>query len=182
MCFFLSLRLTPWTFRYLETLAITLGLPGGSVVKKMPANAGDTGFISGSGRSLGEGHGNPLQNSCLENSMDRRAWWATVHEVTKSWTPLKQMNTPSHHHSFPPGQTHWFLLPISLRLFSLNPSLLGFLPLMPPAFCRCLFPPITGAERSPVTCLTDSGYPATFLRVDIYELVVTQTISYFDHI
>ena len=152
------------------------------MVKKTPANAGDAGFMSESGRSLGEGHGNPLQNSGLENSMDRRAWQAMVHEVAKSRTPLKQMNTPSHHHSFPPGQTHWFLLPISLRLCSLNPSLLGFLPLMPPAFCMCLFPPVTGAEWSPVSHLADSGYPATFLRVDIYELVVTETVSYFDHI
>ena len=50
----------------------------------MPANAGDVGSIPGSGRSLEkEGTGNPLQYSCLENPMDRGAWWATVHEVTK---------------------------------------------------------------------------------------------------
>ena len=51
-------------------------------------NAGDLGSIPGSGRSPGEGNGNPLQYSCLENPMDRRAWWATVHGVTKSWTCL----------------------------------------------------------------------------------------------
>ena len=50
-----------------------MGFPGGSVVKNPPANAGDTGLIPGSGRSLGEGSGNPLQYSCLENSMDRGA-------------------------------------------------------------------------------------------------------------
>ena len=63
-----------------------LDFPGSTVVKNPPANAGDTrdvGFISGSGRSLGEGNGNPLQYSCLENSMDRGAWWATVHGVEK---------------------------------------------------------------------------------------------------
>ena len=53
---------------------------------KNPANAGDPGSIPGSGRSLGVGNGNALQYSCLENSMDRGAWRATVHGVTKSWT------------------------------------------------------------------------------------------------
>ena len=59
------------------------------MVKNLPANAGDirgTGSIPGSGSSHGGGHGNPLQNSRLENSMDRGAWWATVYEVAKSWT------------------------------------------------------------------------------------------------
>ena len=57
------------------------------VVKNQPANAGDMRDISlilGSQRSPGGGHGNPFQYSCLENHMDRRAWWATVHRVTKS--------------------------------------------------------------------------------------------------
>ena len=58
------------------------------VVKNLPANAGDTGSIPGSGRSPGGGNGNPLQYSFLENPMDRRAWWATVHGVTKSQTGL----------------------------------------------------------------------------------------------
>ena len=53
------------------------------MVKNPSANAGDMGSIPESGRSLGEGHGNPLQYSCLENPMDRGAWWATVHRVTK---------------------------------------------------------------------------------------------------
>ena len=59
------------------------GLPCGSVVKNPPANAGDSGLIPGSGRSLGEGYGNPLQYSCLGSSKDRGPWWATVHGVTK---------------------------------------------------------------------------------------------------
>jgi len=57
-----------------------MGFPGDSVVKNPSANAGDAGDIGsipGSGRYPGEGHDNPLQDSCLENSMDRGAWWAT---------------------------------------------------------------------------------------------------------
>ena len=63
--------------------------PRGTVVKNLPANAGDkrdTILIPASGRSSGEGHGNPLHYSCLENPMDRGAWQATVHRVAKSWT------------------------------------------------------------------------------------------------
>ena len=54
-------------------------------VKNLPANT-EEGLIPRSGRSPGEGNGNPLQYSCLGNPMDRGAWWATVHEVAKSWT------------------------------------------------------------------------------------------------
>ena len=60
--------------------------PGGSDSKESACNAGDSGSIPGSGRSPGEGNGNPLQCPCLENSMDRGAWRATVHGVAKSWT------------------------------------------------------------------------------------------------
>ena len=64
------------------------------MVKNLPAKAGgagDVGLILGSGRSPGGGHGNPLQCSCLENPMDREAWWAIVHGVAKSWTqPIMQ--------------------------------------------------------------------------------------------
>ena len=59
------------------------------MVKNLPANAGDirdTGLLLGSGRSPGGGLGNPLQYSCLENIMDKGAWQATVHRVTRSWT------------------------------------------------------------------------------------------------
>ena len=58
--------------------------------KKSTCNAGDLGLIPGSGRSPGEGKGSPLQYSCLENSMDRRTWWATVHGVTQSQTQLSE--------------------------------------------------------------------------------------------
>ena len=67
------------------------GLPRWLIVKKLPANAGDArdrGSVPRWGKSPGEGNGNPLQYSCLENPMDRGAWWATVHGVTKSQTPL----------------------------------------------------------------------------------------------
>ena len=69
------------------------------VLKNPPANAGDKrdrGSISGSGRSSGGGHGNPLQYSCLENTMDRGAWQAMVHRVSKSWTQLKQLSMCMH--------------------------------------------------------------------------------------
>ena len=69
------------------------------MVKNLPANAGDVTEVSsvtGSGRSPGGGHGNPLQYSCLENPMDRRAWWVTGHRVAKSQTQLKQLSTAQH--------------------------------------------------------------------------------------
>ena len=56
---------------------------GGSMLKNLPANAGDSGSISGSGRSPEEGNGSPLQDSCLRNPMDREALQATVQEVKK---------------------------------------------------------------------------------------------------
>ena len=64
------------------------GFSGGSEDKASACNAGDLGSIPGLGRSPGEGNGNPLQYSCLENPMDRGAWWATVHGVLKSQTRL----------------------------------------------------------------------------------------------
>ena len=75
-----------WRYMYTHTR-----FSGGTVVKNPPANVGDTRdsvLISGSGQSPGEGNGNPLQYSCLENSMERGAWWATVRGVAKSQTQL----------------------------------------------------------------------------------------------
>ena len=66
-----------------------MGFPGGSMVKNLPTNSGDTGdmgLIPGLERSSGGGNGNPLQYSCLENPMDRRAWRTTVHGVAKNQT------------------------------------------------------------------------------------------------
>ena len=65
---------------------LCMGFPGGSEVKESAYNAGDLGSIPVLGTSPGEGNGNPLQYSCLENPMDGGGWWATVHGVTKSQT------------------------------------------------------------------------------------------------
>ena len=85
--------------------------PGGTGVKNPPANAvdtGPTGSIPGLGRPPGGGHDNPLQYSCLENPMDRGAWWATIHRAAQAWIQLKQLST----HSFV------LLLFLSLQNFS----------------------------------------------------------------
>ena len=67
---------------------MAMGFPGGSDSKESTCNAGDPDSIPGSERSPGEGNGNPLQYSCLNNPMAREAWQATVHGVTKSHTRL----------------------------------------------------------------------------------------------
>ena len=69
-------------------LIYPLSFPGGSDSKESACKAGDRGSLPGSGRFPGEGNGNPLQYCCLENPVDRRAWWAAVHELAKSWTWL----------------------------------------------------------------------------------------------
>ena len=66
------------------------------VIKNLPANAGDVrdpGLVPGLGRSPGEGTGNPLQDSCLENPVDRGTWWATVRRAAKDQTQLKSLST-----------------------------------------------------------------------------------------
>ena len=70
--------------------------------KESACSVGDIGSIPGLGRSLGGGHGNPFQDSCLENPMDRGAWQATVHGVTKSQTRLKRlsMHTRAKYYTF----------------------------------------------------------------------------------
>ena len=75
------------------------GFPDGSSGQESACNAGDVedlGSIPGSGRSPGGGHGNPFQYSYLENLMDRGAWWAVVHGVTKNQTWLKQLSTQTY--------------------------------------------------------------------------------------
>ena len=69
-----------------------MGFPGGSVIKNPPANARDSGSILGSGISPGEGNGNPLQCSCLENPLDRGTWWATVHGLAKESNMTQRLN------------------------------------------------------------------------------------------
>ena len=86
LCF--HCRLNGRVILIVSIFSLYLGFPGGSVVKKFVCTMGDArnaGLIPALGRSLGGGNGNPLQYSCQENSMDRGAWWATVHGVTKSW-------------------------------------------------------------------------------------------------
>ena len=78
---------SPKAHKELDTHSIK-GFPGGSVVKNLPAKAGDLGLIPGLGRSPEEINGNPLQCSCLGNSMDRRAWRAIIHEVAKELDTL----------------------------------------------------------------------------------------------
>ena len=70
-----------------------MGFPGGSEVKASASNAGNPGSIPGLGRSPGEGNGNPLQYSCLENPMDGGAWQATVHGVAKTGTWLNDLTS-----------------------------------------------------------------------------------------
>jgi hypothetical protein len=65
-----------------------MGFPGDASGKESASSVGDPGLISGRKRSPGEENSYPLQYSCLENPMDRGAWWATVHGVTESWTQL----------------------------------------------------------------------------------------------
>ena len=76
---------TVYTYIY---YIIILELPCNSNGKELACNTGNLGSNPGSGRSSGEGNGNPLQHSCLENPMDREAWWATFHGVAKNWTRL----------------------------------------------------------------------------------------------
>ena len=73
-------RLSDFHFHF---IVLIMGFPWWLSGKESACNVGDQGSIPGSGRSSGEGNGNPLQYSCLENPMDKGAWWATVHRVTE---------------------------------------------------------------------------------------------------
>ena len=89
-----TLNISVW-FYFLVLYYTSGDFPGSAVVKNSPSNAGDTrdsGLIPGLGRSPGEGNSNPLQYSCLGNFMDRGAWRARVHGVTKSYTGLSNWN------------------------------------------------------------------------------------------
>ena len=117
-----------------------------SVIKSPPANARDVGLIPGLGRSPREGNGNPLQYSCLENPMDRGAWWATIHRVTKSWTWMSTIRiinlwngkmTCQSHLSFTKNDYWWHFVPglvplwymcIVIYLNYLNNSMISVLP------------------------------------------------------
>ena len=86
-----------------------MGFPCGSDGKESACSAGDFGLIPGSGRSPGEGNGNPLQYSCLEKSISRGTWWTTAYGVAKSQTQLND----SHRHT----HTHTLTLPLFQILF-----------------------------------------------------------------
>ena len=93
-----------------------IGFPGGSVVKASACNAGDLGSIPGWRRSPGEGNGNPLQDSCLENPMDGGAWQATVHGVVKSHTRLSNFTLTFFHFMY---QTLQCIYCVCLKLFTI---------------------------------------------------------------
>ena len=82
-----------YIIRIQNNVMFKLGFPGGSDGKESACNAGRPGFDPGSGRSLGEGNGYPLQYSCLEIPMDRGAWRVTVYGVAKGWTQLSQFHS-----------------------------------------------------------------------------------------
>ena len=97
-----------------------ISLEGALVVKNPSVREGDirdVGSVPGLGRSPGEGNGDPLQYSCLENPMDRGAWWAMVHRVAKSWTQLKQLSMHSHEQA---GTTRTAM--VKMRLFPFSDS------------------------------------------------------------
>jgi len=83
--------------------------PGGSVVKNLPVNAGCQCLIPGSGKSPGEGNGNPLQYSCLGNPTDRGSWWVTVHGVTKGSDSIEM--TKQQQQVKVKGSNHWCCSP-----------------------------------------------------------------------
>ena len=87
------LKKNKWGKPLLMRLCLFSCFPGSSDGKASAYNAGDPGSIPGSGRSPGEGNDNPFQYSCLENPMDRGAWWATVHGVAKSRTRLSDFTS-----------------------------------------------------------------------------------------
>ena len=96
-----------------------MGFPGGSEVKASACNAGDLGSIPGLRRSPGEENGNPFHYCCLENSMDKGAWWARVHGVTKELDKTWWLNNSHNNHvymSIPVSQFISSLLPPSVSI------------------------------------------------------------------
>ena len=81
-----------YVFIYIKVYSTPQASPVTLMVKNLPASDGEMGSIPGSGRFLEGDHGNPFQYDCLENPMDRGAWWATVHSVAKSQTQVKQFS------------------------------------------------------------------------------------------
>ena len=94
LCHFIKKNVLYSIFFFFFTFSTgsSLGFSGGSAVKNPPENAGNMSPIPASGRSAGEGNGNPLQHSCLGHPMNRGAWRAIVHGVAGSWTRLSDKN------------------------------------------------------------------------------------------
>ena len=133
-------EINTYTHIYTNTWASQVAL----VVKNLPANAGDVtdvGLIPGLGRSPAGGHGNPLQCSCLENPMDRGAWWAAVHRIAKSVTQLKQLSTHArmhiHTHKYTYTYTFKYQLPSKLDEVVRGTNIRGVTPLCL-ALCKAL--------------------------------------------
>ena len=116
----LSVRVAGLCFEYIQHLPDFVAYGFASLVAQMvklsACNAGDLGSIPGLGRSPGEGNGNPLEYSCLENSMDAGTSWATVHGVPKSWTQLSNFAFTLAFTFFPPVYNSFPLL----RYFPIN--------------------------------------------------------------
>ena len=145
----LFLHLSIYTSRSLcifVSICISTGFPGGSAGKEYTCSSGDTGdtgSIPGLRRSPGGGHGNPLQDSCLENPMDRGAWWATVYGVTKSWTWLSTHTHTSTPLSWlplaPKIKSHFLTLWAQFPPCTLHSSRLDFFHVS-----KCLLFPLSG--------------------------------------
>ena len=129
-----------------------IGLPWWLSGKESDCNAGDPGSIPGSGRSLGERNGNPLKYSCLENPMERGAWWAIIHVVAKSQTWLKWVSTHmciTHYVE----QTFTYLL--AIHISSLENAYLVYFPIFELAhllFCYCVVCCCSVIKLCPTIC------------------------------
>ena len=131
------------TYSWNRTCLYVGGLPTGSGGKESACNAGDPCSTPKSGRSPGEGNGYPLQYSCLEKSMDRGAWQATVHEVLESWTLLSD----EHFHTF----TTLFITPVPIKVpgFAFKETISSCIPRSLLISLLLSFP----GENSPGLCL-----------------------------
>ena len=164
---------SPWRCKESDTterlkwteLSVYIDLPSSSDGKESAYNAGDLSSIPGSGRSSGEGHGNPFQYSCLENPMERGAWWATVHRVSESVT------------------AKWLTL-LLLLCIHVNPNLpvypnSSFLHWCPCvcSVCLCLFLQIGFASR-----LICNIFQGSITFTDIYAWFRVMWVHYIRHL
>ena len=109
-----------------KSVQVRSGFPGSLAVKASAFNAGEAGSIPGLGRSPGEGNGNPLHYSCLENPMDGGSWWATVHGIAKSRTQLSEFTFTFMSMESAMPSNHLILCHPLLLLPSIFPSIRNF--------------------------------------------------------